>query len=67
MRCPKCEQETAGEPCVWDTRHTSATSILRRRDCPLCGHRWVTTERICPKSLEQAERSHGEIEMASTG
>ena len=50
MRCPRCADPDTR---VIDSRDLeNGTSIRRRRECPVCGHRFTTYER--PESLRLA-------------
>ncbi len=52
MHCPYCQE---GDSHVIDTR-TVGDSIRRRRECPRCGQRFTTYERLAPVSLFVAKR-----------
>jgi len=52
MRCPYCQK---GDSHVVDTREVGNT-IRRRRECPTCGQRFTTYERLAPVSLLVVKR-----------
>ena len=52
MHCPYCQE---GDSHVIDTRAVGG-SIRRRRECPRCGQRFTTYERLAPVSLFVAKR-----------
>ncbi|MBC7233865.1 MAG: transcriptional repressor NrdR [Chloroflexi bacterium] len=52
MRCPYCQE---GDSRVIDTREVGNT-IRRRRECPRCGQRFTTYERLSPVSLLVVKR-----------
>ena len=52
MQCPYCQE---GDSHVIDTR-TVGDSIRRRRECPRCGQRFTTYERLAPVSLFVVKR-----------
>jgi transcriptional repressor NrdR len=52
MHCPYCQE---GDSHVIDTRAVG-DGIRRRRECPRCGQRFTTYERLAPVSLFVAKR-----------
>lgn len=54
MRCPNCHNDSK----VLDTRWAeNGTAIRRRRECTVCGKRFVTYERIEDKPLVVVKKS----------
>lgn len=48
MKCPKCHELIGGNhKTVIDTRRSeNGTAVRRRRECPHCGTRFTTYERV---------------------
>lgn len=61
MLCPYCR---GGETRVTETRKPDSGTVQRRRLCPDCGKRFVTTERIATHEVQVRKRS-GELQPFS--
>lgn len=58
VKCPYCRE---GETRVTETRKPDPGTVQRRRLCPVCDQRFVTTERIATHEVQVRKRS-GELE-----
>jgi len=61
MRCPVCEKFV--KPTTINCRQNAdGDQIRRRRECPKCGSRWTTYERI---EVDTANIQPGNVALAS--
>lgn len=58
MKCPNCRD---GETRVTETRKPDPGTVQRRRLCPACDYKFLTTERMATHELQVRKRS-GELE-----